>query len=485
MSLLPRRYNHDKPSTSTPMNAPSKLQRFARIAICCVIGAGLVGQARADVIYAVNSTMDQIDDNPGDGVCHTAANTCSLRAAVMEANRADALEAKILVPPGTYNLTSGLTGTSDEEVGDLDFTTPTGGGATITLQGSGATTTIIDANQIDRVIEVFGMRTVVIASVTLRNGRTYLNGGGLSALFNSAVTINDCVIAANRSLDGNGGGIAAKGDLAIMHSELRGNTSSDNGGGVWSVSPLNIATSSITQNVAHYGGGLFVAGVALIAETAIVNNAASQNGGGLFLHGDLQMVNSTLAGNTAADFGGGIYASVNTANSSRNIYNTTIAFNGADEDQNFLGSGGGLYVETLAPAVSFNIYNTIIAANAVSATPQPDDCKGVVQTHGQNLFGNTNGCTVVQISGSWNYLNGLDLLGPPQYNGGPTKTVALLEGSNAINAGNPTLGCLDKNSMTIATDQRGFPRNVGICDLGAYEYGSLDPNNLIFENGFE
>ncbi|MGH8693600.1 MAG: choice-of-anchor Q domain-containing protein, partial [Burkholderiales bacterium] len=43
-----------------------------------------------------------------------------------------------------------------------------------------------------------------------------------------------------------------------------------------------------------------------------------------------------------------------------------------------------------------------------------------------------------------------------------TDTHALLDGSPAINAGNPT-NC-------TATDQRGLPRaKDGACDIGAYE----------------
>jgi hypothetical protein len=48
-------------------------------------------------------------------------------------------------------------------------------------------------------------------------------------------------------------------------------------------------------------------------------------------------------------------------------------------------------------------------------------------------------------------------------NGGPTMTVALPEGSPAINAGS--------NTGAPSTDQRGYPRDEQ-CDIGAYEYTS-------------
>ena len=72
-------------------------------------------------------------------------------------------------------------------------------------------------------------------------------------------------------------------------------------------------------------------------------------------------------------------------------------------------------------------------------------------------------------------------LGPLQDNGGPTKTMALLSGSPAINAGS----CVDANGNPLLVDQRGFPRpQVTGCDIGAYEQQPLSlicPNNTTVE----
>jgi hypothetical protein len=54
-----------------------------------------------------------------------------------------------------------------------------------------------------------------------------------------------------------------------------------------------------------------------------------------------------------------------------------------------------------------------------------------------------------------------------QDNGGPKSTLALLQGSVAINGGDPA-GCKDENGSPLATNQRGPPR-LGPCDIGAYE----------------
>ena len=55
-------------------------------------------------------------------------------------------------------------------------------------------------------------------------------------------------------------------------------------------------------------------------------------------------------------------------------------------------------------------------------------------------------------SGDQNNLN--PVLGPLQNTGGPIQTMALLPGSPAIDAGNPT-GCKDAQGNLLTTDQRG------------------------------
>src|SRR4029450_5388140 len=74
------------------------------------------------------------------------------------------------------------------------------------------------------------------------------------------------------------------------------------------------------------------------------------------------------------------------------------------------------------------------------------------------------------------------ILGPLQNNGGPTQTHALVAGSPAIDAGDPS-GWRGNSGGLLQTDQRGFPRNVdgnsdgaARCDIGAVEgVGSATP----------
>ena len=76
----------------------------------------------------------------------------------------------------------------------------------------------------------------------------------------------------------------------------------------------------------------------------------------------------------------------------------------------------------------------------------------------------------ITVAGSGNLLGVDPMLGPLAFNGGPTRTQALLVGSPAIDAGS--------NPLSLATDQRGvgFPRVIGgMADMGAYEYNAVAP----------
>src|SRR5437773_6835803 len=72
--------------------------------------------------FTVNSTIDAVDANPGDGVYATAAGESTLRAGVMEANALPGRDVAN-VPAGTYALTieqePGGSGGNTASSGDL------------------------------------------------------------------------------------------------------------------------------------------------------------------------------------------------------------------------------------------------------------------------------------------------------------------------------------------------------------------------------
>jgi hypothetical protein len=86
-------------------------------------------------VFDVNSTSDEPDADVGDGLCKTAANTCTLRAAVMQANVIPNVNSTINVPAGTYKL--GLP--ADPAKGSLKLSSPalTDGNPVISIVGAG------------------------------------------------------------------------------------------------------------------------------------------------------------------------------------------------------------------------------------------------------------------------------------------------------------------------------------------------------------
>src|SRR5262249_43423379 len=54
--------------------------------------------------FTVNDKADATDAHPGDGICATLTGTCTLRAAIQEANALAGTD-QIVLPAGTYTLT--------------------------------------------------------------------------------------------------------------------------------------------------------------------------------------------------------------------------------------------------------------------------------------------------------------------------------------------------------------------------------------------
>ena len=106
--------------------------------------------------------------------------------------------------------------------------------------------------------------------------------------------------------------------------------------------------------------------------------------------------------------------------------------------------------------------NSIIAKQALGVDCQNFLGSGSLISDGYNLDSDGTCRLVAAVP------NSDPLLGPLQYNGGPTWTHALPLGSPAVDAIPPgTNGCGDPD----VTDQRGVPRPQGVgCDIGAFEF---------------
>jgi len=457
----------------------TQIRGAVRLTVCWIAGAALVlllvgldCRAAVPVSFTVNSTLDEVDDLTMPGMCHTASGTCTLRAAVMQANRSRDADATIVLPAGTYTLTIPQRGgPTDETGGDLNLVTPNAGNPAITIRGAGASATIIDANRIDRAIRVHVERTASISGVTIRNGylaEPFSRGGGIYA--EGPLTLTDAAVTDNQA--DSGAGIASFGKLVITNTLIARNRARVEGGGVWTApNSTALTNTTVRQNSSgSFGAGIYNAGLLRVVSSTISENNAGKSGGGIAnLYGGVVLINSTISLNNTNDSGGGVFS---TGGIRVDAYNATIVFNGADADRDG-GTGAGIYND--AGSV-FSLTNSLVAGNNVGNTPIYDDCTGVILIRGRNLMGASPApCTIVtdpraRELGRYDALSSQSLIGPLQDNGGPTPTHAVFSGSNAIDAAGPVEGCIDDRGAPLATDQRGAARGTGAaCDIGAFE----------------
>jgi predicted outer membrane repeat protein len=197
--------------------------------------------------FTVNTLVDVPDVNPGDGISDDGLGNSSLRAAIMEANALPG-EDTVLLGPGLYALS--LTGADEDAAltGDLDVT------ESLTIIGTGADTTIIDAAGLDRVFQVFSGASLNLSGLTITGGDVVGKGGGL---YNEGhVSLQDSTVTGNSSADRGGGIYSATGaDLNVADTTISNNTTDNRGGGIFSKGVLTIQGSSISGNTAGVRAG--------------------------------------------------------------------------------------------------------------------------------------------------------------------------------------------------------------------------------------
>ena len=397
----------------------------------------------------------------------------------------------------------------------------------ITINGNGATKTIIQANAAAnaatyRVLEVRGTpgSSLTLDGVTIRHGvcaggcAVFVNLGG--GIFNEGIlTITNSTIA-NNSTNFRGGGIYSSGTVTITNSTVSNNSATGGeGGGMYNVGTLTIADSTFSGNLATYGGGMYnLTSSPTISNSTFSGNSATDNGGGMhntngssptisnttfsgnsaFSGGGMYnnnsnptISNSTFSGNSANDNGGGMH---NTNGSSPTISNTTFSGNSAF-------SGGGMYNNNSNPTISnstfsgnsangigggmYNFSSSPTLKNTIIANSTGGDCRNgplglinAASSHNLIESTGTDACGITASFGGGNNIVGSDpALNALANNGGFTQTMALQAGSLAIDTGDTTT-C--NNAPVSGKDQRGVTRPLGAgCDIGAYEAGAIIP----------
>jgi len=230
----------------------------------------------------------------------------------------------------------------------------------------------------------------------------------------ATLTLNNLTIAHGGNLFSNAGAIVNDGTLTVNNSTVANNQATF-AGAILNEETLTVTNSTFSDNSADGGGAIFGGGTMTITNSTFSDNASVTGGGGIANDGEASLKNTIMAGSTNI-FPGNIVPPVPASNCSGTI---------ADDGYNI----------------------------------SDDTTCGFAKTGSAN-----NGDDVDPLLSSEGLVN----------NGGPTQTIALTQGSPAIDA-IPLADCTDQASPPnrIITDQRGALRPAAgevQCDIGAYEF---------------
>jgi large repetitive protein len=343
----------------------------------------------------------------------------------------------------------------DPTVGDLDITT----GLTLIgkMDNEGKGATIRGAvGFADRIIHIETTATVTLANLTITGGNAEsyttenITGGGIRNAKNSKLVLKNVKLINNGFPD-----------MYDTKERLGGGIFNENG-------TVTIIDSTIEDNTAKHGGGIYNGGRMTIINSLIVNNSAHFTGGGIdsapvapLYTNTTTMINTTVTGNSTKDGeGAGIYVA---AGSTVDLIHVTLAFNGVDE----LSQKVGLAMKNDSIV---NMRNSLLVQNGYHCWPESNAVK--ITSFGYNLIDADQSCEFHSASFNDRILT---YPIPPQIleglaeNGGPTKTHALVIGTEAVDA-------VPHNQCVSLTDQRGFNRFMegkAQCDAGAYEDDSV------------
>lgn len=368
---------------------------------------------------------------------------------------------------------------------------------------------------------MYSEKTLTLSSVVISNS-VAKEGGGLalgSRYAGQSLTIEDSQFIGNSaqqlstSTSGtNGGalhftqrcgGAAPPTTVTIRGSVFSGNravpsTFASAGAGIWvgvTGATISIADSRVVGNTIvtqspstgsnNRGGGMSIdsADLVRIERTEISDNSADRAAGLRVLNANpgrqtagavtrVQIVNSTISGNVAATIGTGAGGIGTYGNVALEISNSTVSTNAAQG-----GAPGGIGVTTGAtvPASGSNalagtltLTSSILGGNTAPDVGSDGSVPSLQVSATRSLVTSIQaGATIVGANNIQGVSPGL---GGLAFNGGSTRTQAVLAGSPAIDAGS--------NPLSLTTDQRGagFPRTIGAgTDIGAYERDTTPP----------
>jgi CSLREA domain-containing protein len=294
-------------------------------------------------------------EDTNDGIC--TEDDCSLREAVITSNDCEGTQT-IRIPNGTYYLTIEGQNEADSARGDLNIRDA------VIIEG--LSNPVIDGSGIDRVISISLLHAsdeARLSNLTIRNG----SGGPGAGIFDiqGELFLLDTEVRSNTSSRSGGGIYATSGALDIRRSTIASNTANGDGGGIFisTGASLHLYDNSVLEQnrslEGYSGGGLFnqSSTLSVIEDATLQDNTSSGLGGGLYNDGLLSVRRSRIEGNSATTLGGAIA----TTSAGFEIEASRLVGNQAP-------SGGGIAIQPggVGPATPVQIQSTLFDQNQTS-----------------------------------------------------------------------------------------------------------------------
>lgn len=429
-----------------------------------VLGLYLLSQQSFGASFVVNSSVDAVDVQPGDGVCASISGSCTLRAGVMELNALPGVGA-LQVPAGSYVFS--LVGAEDQSLsGDLDIRSE------LVMVGVGPQATVIDAQQLDGVLHIHPGARLSLRGIGLRNGRILSNqfnaatdqSAGIHVASGAGVELDDVQITNMTSGGAVGAAITAFGDVSArrlrvsgIHPGILSLWAGLYFSGANSVTLSELEVSQSQSNFVIYA----THGVRFKLQQALLLGLADrpQNLVGADFNTEALVENSTLSGSRGAPFP---------------AVSGTVGL--LDDGQAITRVRHVSFVRLDKAIIDANIGRVSIENSVIADTRDRASGCFLIRSRGGNLLA-VNPCDAFTLA-QGDQLIADTALPPLSDADGFTRIVALPSSwlDQAL-----TANCL-------AVDQRGAVRpedgdNDGIsgCDAGAYEHRF----EASFQNGFE
>ncbi|HET6546199.1 MAG TPA: choice-of-anchor Q domain-containing protein [Rhodanobacteraceae bacterium] len=371
------------------------------------------------------------------------------------------------------------------------------------------TTADIVGNNARHVLTMDGITGTPITASTVLDGFVVTAGDATGTLFPDSVggglycaavgaghvcspTLATLAFSGNRAVYGGAiynDGNAGDSSPTLTRVTFSGNLAGNSGGAIYNdgqsagVSSPVLTDIVFTNNLAEYGGAMVNNGESgtsspTVTKVTFAGNSATY-AGAMYNDGIDQgvsrpiLTNVTFSGNSAT-YGGAIIDNGMQAGVCAPILDN-VTFNG-----NSANYGGAIYIYGVGGTSSATLVNVILWGDAAFYRGAEIYNGGGMPTIGHSVIDgglngngidNENGGIVVDGGGN---LARDPILEPLGDNGGFTRTMALGEGSSAIDSGD--------DAICPATDQTGMLRPQGAhCDIGAFEARA----DLLFADGFD